>query len=95
MSPWLSRTKLGIVALVLLAALAGAYLDDFVHTDDGCAVETHCLACQRGVQSIGVIAVDLAILPTLERTELVVDPPAIAVHRTTIRGEAPRGPPQV
>ena len=95
MSRWMRRTKLDIVALALLAALAGAYLDDFVHTDDGCAFETHCLACQRGVQSIGVIAADLAPPPTLERIELAVDPPTIAVYRTPIRGEAPRGPPQV
>jgi hypothetical protein len=95
MAWWMRRTNLGVVALSLLAALAGGYLDDFVHTDDGCAFETHCLACQRGVQSIGVIAADLAPPPTLERVDVAVAPPAIAVFRAPIRGEAPRGPPQV
>ena len=91
---WMRRTNLAVVALSLLAALAGGFLADFVHTDDGCAFETHCLACQRGFQSIGVIAPDLAPPPTLERVGSAVAPPTIAVVRTPVRGEAPRGPPQ-
>jgi hypothetical protein len=88
------RTSFVCVGVTLLAALVGGFLGDFVHTDDGCAFETHCLACQRGFQSIGGIAPDLAPPPTLERVGSAAAPPTIAVVRTSIRGEAPRGPPQ-
>lgn len=88
------RTSLVFVGVTLLAALVGGFLGDFVHTDDGCAFETHCLACQRSIRSVGVIAPDLAPPPTLERVGSAATPPAIAVVRTSIRGQAPRGPPQ-
>jgi hypothetical protein len=81
--------------VTLLAALVGGLLGDFVHTDDGCAFETHCLACQRGIQSVGVITPDLPPPPPLERVGSALTPRAVAVARTSIRGQAPRGPPQV
>jgi hypothetical protein len=36
-------------ALLLIAAFGAAFAQDFVHTDDGCEVELHCLACQRAL----------------------------------------------
>ena len=62
----LRRTSLVFVGVTLLAALVGGFLGDFVHTDDGCAFETHCLACQRSIRSVGALAPDLAPPPTLE-----------------------------
>ena len=41
-------------ALLLMAALGVAFAQDFVHSDDGCQVEVHCLACQRTLLSVGV-----------------------------------------
>jgi hypothetical protein len=90
----LRRTSLAFVGVTLLAALAGGFLGDFVHTDDGCAFETHCLACQRSIQSVGSLAPDLAPPPTLERVGSATTPPAASALWTPVRGEAPRGPPQ-
>ena len=47
------KASLALVAAVLLAALVGGFVGDFVHTDDGCAFETHCLACQRAARVAG------------------------------------------
>jgi len=41
-------------ALLLIAVFGVAFAQDFVHTDDGCQVEVHCLACQRALLSVGV-----------------------------------------
>jgi hypothetical protein len=40
-------------ALLLIAAFGAGFAQDVVHTDDGCQVEIHCLACQRALTSIG------------------------------------------
>jgi len=83
------------VALTLLAALAGGFLDDFVHTDDGCVFETHCLAYQRHVGSIAVVAPSLATPVVFEAIGNPPAPPSGRVLPSPIRHEAPRGPPPV
>ena len=90
----LRKTSFVFVGATMLAALFGGFLADFVHTDDGCAFETHCLACQRGVRSIGVVSPDLAPPPTLESVGTAVTPPVIARVLSPVRGEVTRGPPQ-
>ena len=56
--PWLWT-----IALLLLASLgAGAGQDAFAHTDDGCAVEVHCLACRTAATRTDAPAA----LPTLQ-----------------------------
>jgi hypothetical protein len=83
------------VALALLASLAGGFLDEYVHTDDGCVFETHCLACQRHVGSIAVVAPALTMPVVFEAVDRPPAPPSGAVLPTPIRHEAPRGPPLV
>ena len=47
--PWHLRAGIGaLVALVALLSLA----DFLPHTDDGCAVEQHCLACRTHVTTV-------------------------------------------
>ena len=48
-----ARWVLAAAALLVCAFLVG-FTEDFIHTDDGCEVETHCLACQRLLVSVGV-----------------------------------------
>jgi len=83
------------VALALLASLASGFLDEYVHTDDGCAFETHCLACQRHVGSVAVVAPSLATPVVLEAVGTPPAPPSGRVLPAPIRHEAPRGPPLV
>jgi hypothetical protein len=41
------RRTASVLAIALLAAFSIALAEDaFFHTDDGCAVERHCLACR-------------------------------------------------
>jgi hypothetical protein len=82
------------VSVWLLGSIAVGFIGDFHHTDDGCVIETHCIACQRGIQSIGVIGPILALPPALEPLGIVPTPPASGIARNTIPGEDPRGPPQ-
>ena len=89
------RTSLAVVAMLLLAALAGGFVGDYFHTDDGCAFETHCLACQRQIGSLAVVVLDVAVLPALAPAGSAVAPPAIALVPAAVPAEAPRGPPRV
>jgi hypothetical protein len=89
------RASLAVVAVFLLAALAGGFVGDCFHTDDGCAFETHCLACQRQIGSLAVVVIDLVALPRLAPAGSAAAPPAVALVAAPVRGEAPRGPPTV
>ena len=93
MSWWIRRPVFAVVALALLAGLGAGFVDDWFHTDDGCVVETHCIACQRAVGSIGVIGSDLALALALERADGIAPAPALAVFQAPSRHQASRGPP--
>jgi hypothetical protein len=94
MSWWKRRTSLALVAAVVLAALAGGFVGEFVHTDDGCAFETHCLACQRAVGSLAVVVANLPSPEALQALGRVSDPSSVALVPAAIRADVPRGPPQ-
>jgi len=94
MSWWIRRPVFAVVALALLAGLGAGYVDDWFHTDDGCTVETHCIACQRAVGSIGVIAADLTAPLALERVDAIPAPTVLAARQAPSRHHASRGPPQ-
>jgi hypothetical protein len=53
-------------SLLLMLAFAWGFAADLVHTDDGCQVETHCLACQRVLGSVGVAATTPSWYPSIE-----------------------------
>lgn len=55
---------LALVALLALAGLGAAlYEESFVHTDDGCTVEVHCLACRLLLSGATVLATVPTIAP--------------------------------
>jgi hypothetical protein len=89
------RRGLAVVALCLLAALASGFAGDYFHTDDGCIVETHCLACQRQLTSVAVFTLFLATPPPLEPLGTAVAPPTLALVPGPIHSEISRGPPEV
>jgi len=58
MRPGWQRRLLLVASLVLLAALGTALVGEALeHTDDGCAVETHCVVChwQRGATVVPTV----------------------------------------
>ncbi|HEV7503129.1 MAG TPA: hypothetical protein VGQ33_24085 [Vicinamibacteria bacterium] len=63
------RTRFLLAAALVLAATCAAVAEEsFFHTDDGCPVETHCVACRLATGTIAVLA---AALPLPQRTAAV------------------------
>lgn len=57
--------KLLAAAILALLGLMGATLEAaLVHTDDGCAVETHCNACLLRLRTPGVVTATFSV-PTV------------------------------
>ena len=60
------RTRFLLAAALVLAATCAAVAEEsFFHTDDGCPVETHCVACRLATGTVAVLATSL---PVLEHT---------------------------
>jgi hypothetical protein len=92
---WMRRTSFAFVALTLLAGLGVLLVgESFVHTDDGCAVETHCITCQRAVVSTGVFDALVALPQVLTVVGYVTPPSRTGVFEAPCRSQASRGPPQ-
>ena len=69
----LVRRHLVVLAVLVLAAVcAGVAEESFAHTDDGCPVETHCLACRLATGTVAVLASSVPVLQrTAERAERI------------------------
>lgn len=66
MVQWLRARWVYAAALLLIAGIVGGVAQDLIHTDDGCPVEIHCLACQRTLASVGVAALPAPWSPSIE-----------------------------
>ena len=67
----LDRRRIVLVALLALVAIGTAWAaETFAHTDDGCPVEIHCLACRLAT---GTVAVLTASTPVLTRASEPVE----------------------
>ena len=80
-------------ALIVMAAFAAGMVQEFYHTDDGCPVEIHCLACQRVLMSTGVSDPPLTLVPSLEPALWVVAPAPASTPRADVPASPSRGPP--
>ena len=95
MSSQRRRPARAVIALLLLAGLGAAVAGQAVHTDDGCAVETHCVACRQAVASIAVTTPPVVLTPAF-------DQPVGPAHESatgetagiSILREPSRGPPE-
>jgi hypothetical protein len=89
----LVRLSTAALLLVALASLVSA--EAFDHTDDGCAVEVHCVLCQWHQGTAAV----LAVVP-LPRAPIAACPASLVVPATPLRDgdrleTASRAPPLV
>lgn len=80
------------LALLLCAGLVVAQ-ESLVHTDDGCAVEIHCLACRWAYSADAVFVAPPAPLVSQEAVQSILPAPNQSVSRMAIDVPAPRGPP--
>ena len=79
---------------MLLALCLAAVEAWVVHTDDGCAVETHCNACLLKLGTTGEPALSYS-LPPVVAIALVADPgPATSTEHAAPRDLPTRGPPR-
>ena len=83
------------LALLVLAAVLAAELQlAFVHEDDGCAVEIHCVACRFVVGSSAVGACARAnVAPAGHMIAFVAPPTSEDVSSVVREAQRPRGPP--
>ncbi len=83
-----------VLAVLLLVGMAVATIEEsFIHDDDGCAVETHCIACLLQLGSTGVVTDTFSVPPVVALLEEVVLPAAPSHESTAPRGLVSRGPP--
>jgi len=80
-------------ALMLVATFAAGLAQDLIHTDDGCQVEVHCLACQRALTSVSVGAVAVHWLPRVEVVARVLVPKAAEPLLADALASGSRAPP--
>jgi hypothetical protein len=67
------RRTLAWVALVALVCVSAALVEEsFNHTDDGCSVEIHCIACRLAAGSTAVVSPAIVLPVALQTRALVV-----------------------
>jgi hypothetical protein len=86
--------RLAAVAFVALVVFGAAFAEAaFVHTDDGCTLEIHCLACRWTVGTTAVVAPVFVFVATVGATApLPVETPTL-VPATDDQAPTSRGPP--
>jgi hypothetical protein len=94
--PRSSRTSraLILVAFMALVCMGGAlYEESFVHTDDGCAVEVHCLACRLAAGTTAVVGPAIAVPVAGQVAGTLAPEPRIEVADAAPREAQSRAPP--
>jgi hypothetical protein len=83
-----------LVALAALLSLGGVLFEEsFVHTDDGCAVEVHCLACRLTLGGSAVLASSLDVAPATTIVAVETRPAPVAPEPVAPRLLPARAPP--
>ena len=89
------RLRKLLAALVLAwLGLTGAMSEaSFVHSDDGCALETHCNACLLRLRTTGVVTVTFSLPEVWVALEEVAPVPVAVPEDAAPRSVPSRGPP--
>lgn len=83
-----------LVALAALLSLGGALFEEsFVHTDDGCAVEVHCLACRLTLGGSALPSASLDVAPVTTAVALEAPAAPVVPERVAPRLLRSRAPP--
>jgi len=90
----MASRKLLASAVLALLGLTGAMLEaSFVHTDDGCVVETHCNACLLRLRTPGVVTVTFSLPRSVVVTDGLVPLPPLRWQDAAPKSVSSRGPP--
>ena len=88
------RWWIALAAVVLAALCVGLAEESFAHTDDGCPVETHCLACRLATGTVAVLAPAVPVPQrTVERAERPWTAEVRVASASAISITASRAPP--
>jgi hypothetical protein len=79
--------------LALLAFLAALVVLSFVHTDDGCVVERHCLACSWALSPAAGVQAPVSVAPVLEWVGTVAIEATAGPQAHAPLASVSRGPP--
>ena len=83
------------LVLCLVVALCLATFEAWdVHTDDGCALETHCNTCLLKLGTTGVTALSFAVPPVVALAPLAEPAPVPPPDDAAPRDLPSRGPPR-
>jgi hypothetical protein len=83
-----------LVAALLLAGFALVACEDtFLHSDDGCAVETHCSVCLLRIATAGILPQAFALPDASRVVERLASESVTAPEPPDPRSPASRGPP--
>jgi len=88
------RGRLLLASLALWGLGFADIEESFIHTDDGCAVETHCNACllRLGTASVGA-AIRFTLPPILSRPEPAIPAATPSHDDAAAPNVSTRGPP--
>ena len=90
----MAPTRLLAAAVLALLGLTGAMLEEsFLHTDDGCVIETHCNACLLQLRTPGVVTVTFSLPGVVVLIDSVVLAPPPAWRDAAPKSLSSRGPP--
>jgi hypothetical protein len=79
---------------VALVCVGAALVEEsFVHTDDGCSVEIHCLACRLAAGSTAVVSPAIVLPIALTTAAPVAAPGDFSLREAAPRQSPSRAPP--
>ena len=82
------RTWAWIALAVLVCVSAALVEESYVHTDDGCSVEIHCVACRLAAGSTAVVSPAIVLAVAVQATA-----PVAAAADSLLSEAAPRETP--
>jgi len=82
------RTWAWIALAVLVCVSAALVEESYVHTDDGCSVEIHCVACRLAAGSTAVVSPAIVLAVAVQATA-----PVVAAADSLLSEAAPRETP--
>ena len=89
-----ARRLLTAAVLAWLGLTAVMVEASFVHSDDGCALETHCKVCLLQLRTTGVVTVIFSLPEVLIAVDEVAPAKVAAPEEAAPRSVPSRGPPR-
>jgi hypothetical protein len=82
-----------VAALVLLFFAFAGVEQTIAHTDDGCVLETHCIACLLELGTPAVVAAIFSLPEAVPLEERVTTAPVVTHEQAEPKRVCSRGPP--